>query len=349
MVYKYFDGTLTTGDNDGTSWANAYQGFQGLIDGFGWATRNQDTTCYLRNTFTMPSMQEDKINLTAPSSIDYLLNIVGCDSAGVPLTVGNYVEIIYDDDEDMYTGSALFTDDYKDDSENGSYITIENIRFQPEANKYLFTNGCGNEGRLVLKNCKTNLIALSTYDTQPLITINGHHERGAYYNIITVLNSYISITGSTEENEYFCLTNNYSLNIDFSILVMENSNSYIVGELITCNNLTVTNSTLIGIQSNSAAFANAPTCVLLSNCIYYNILLTNMYSNMYAKINCLAATANDFVSIALRDYRLKPGSALRSVSHYLVAHENMNVSNATRLNAGAYQNSEKGSEFSYAI
>lgn len=87
----YVDGTLGTGDNDGSEWQHAYQGEAGLQAAFDAVVDGQDTIINIQNTFAITSTIDVDAGGGALTSNDWL-TVVG-HIAEVELTTGNYVEL----------------------------------------------------------------------------------------------------------------------------------------------------------------------------------------------------------------------------------------------------------------
>jgi hypothetical protein len=90
----YADGTLATGNNNGTSWANAYRGCSGLQAALDSVVNGSNTIIYIRNTFSVGTYGST-IDIDTAGG-DYMnnswLKIIGCDSiTGNPLPQGQYV------------------------------------------------------------------------------------------------------------------------------------------------------------------------------------------------------------------------------------------------------------------
>lgn len=118
----YVDGTLQTGNNNGTSWENAYRGCAGLQAALDNVVSGSDTIIYIRNTFSLGSYG-NTININT-SGGDFTnnkwLKIIGCNSAaGIPLQQGQYVIL---DGENLLPGHIL-------NVPGASMVHIENVHF----------------------------------------------------------------------------------------------------------------------------------------------------------------------------------------------------------------------------
>jgi len=91
MSTCYVDGTLTTGNNDGTDWTNAYQGSDGLISAIEVDMAN---IIYVKNTFTFTAGME--------LYIMHKNKIIGCDASGNILPVGSYVTFIANNVDNLF-------------------------------------------------------------------------------------------------------------------------------------------------------------------------------------------------------------------------------------------------------
>ncbi|MGB8226609.1 MAG: hypothetical protein WCE45_07090, partial [Sedimentisphaerales bacterium] len=118
----YVDGTLQTGNNNGTSWENAYRGCAGLQIALDNVVNGSDTIIYIRNTFSIGTYG-NTIDIDTAGG-DYTnnkwLKIIGCDStAGNPLPQGQYVML---DGENLLAGHII-------NISNIHMVHIENIHF----------------------------------------------------------------------------------------------------------------------------------------------------------------------------------------------------------------------------
>lgn len=118
----YVDGTLQTGNNNGTSWENAYRGCAGLQTALDNVVNGSDTIIYVRNTFSVGTYG-NTIDIDTAGG-DYTnnnwLRIIGCDSiTGNPLPHGQYVTL---DGENLLAGHIV-------NIFNIHMVHIENIHF----------------------------------------------------------------------------------------------------------------------------------------------------------------------------------------------------------------------------
>lgn len=118
----YADGTLQTGNNNGTNWANAYRGCSGLQTALDNVVNGSDTIIYIRNTFSIGTYGNTIYIDTAGG--DYTgnkwLKIIGCDSiTGNPLPQGQYVTL---DGENILASHIVSIN-------NVNMVHMENIHF----------------------------------------------------------------------------------------------------------------------------------------------------------------------------------------------------------------------------
>jgi hypothetical protein len=118
----YVDGTLTTGNNDGTNWANAYRGCAGLRTALDNVVNGSDTIIYIRNTFSVGTYGStiDIDTIGGDYTNNHWLKIIGCDSvAGNPLSQGQYVTL---DGENLLANHIV-------NISSVNMVHIENVHF----------------------------------------------------------------------------------------------------------------------------------------------------------------------------------------------------------------------------
>lgn len=118
----YVDAALQTGNNDGTSWEDAYRGCAGLQTALDNVVNGSDTIIYIRNAFSVGTYGSTMDIDTAGG--DYTnnnwLRIVGCDdTTGFPLLAGQYVTL---DGENLLSGDLV-------NVSSRNMIWFENIHF----------------------------------------------------------------------------------------------------------------------------------------------------------------------------------------------------------------------------
>ena len=131
----YADGTLATGDNNGTSWTHAWQGeagLQTLLD-----TIAAGEIGYIRNTFTLTASLDIDQN---SGTDDNPIRIIGCDAAG---SEGGDPAVI---DADSAAVNCLNVDD-KDD------WWIENVEFKNATGHNVNVSATADVNRWVWFRC----------------------------------------------------------------------------------------------------------------------------------------------------------------------------------------------------
>jgi len=148
----YADGTLATGENDGTSWTDAYRGATGLQAALDAVVDGQDTIIYIRNTFTITSTVDVDTGGGATTSNDWL-TIIGCDAAGDELTTGNYVDLDAGDNdltgpvvEVVDVSNVMFKNIHTKDNHGAAAAADNGFELDHTGTKYGF----------VLINCKSS-------------------------------------------------------------------------------------------------------------------------------------------------------------------------------------------------
>ncbi|MGB2820042.1 MAG: hypothetical protein WBF17_03615 [Phycisphaerae bacterium] len=134
----YADGTLATGNNDGTSWADAWQGeagFQALLD-----TIAAGEVGYIRNTFTLTA----SLDIDQHSGADgNPVRIIGCDAAG---NQGGDPAVI---DADNAAANCLNVDDEDD-------WWIENVEFKNATGNNVNVSATADVYRWVFLRCHSH-------------------------------------------------------------------------------------------------------------------------------------------------------------------------------------------------
>ncbi|MGA2915818.1 MAG: hypothetical protein ABSE89_07305 [Sedimentisphaerales bacterium] len=120
-IIVYVDGTLQTGNNDGSGWENAYRGCGGLQTALNNVANGSDTIIYVRNTFSVGTYGSTiSIYLGGDYTSNKWLKIIGCDSVtGSPLPQGQYVTL---DAEDTLANHIVSIS-------NANMVHIENVHF----------------------------------------------------------------------------------------------------------------------------------------------------------------------------------------------------------------------------
>jgi len=155
----YVDGTLITGNNNGTSWIDAYRGCAGLQTALDSVANGSNTIIYIRNTFSVGTYGST-IDIDTAGG-DYTnnswLKIIGCDSAGGnPLQEGQYVIL---DGENLLSSHIL-------NVSNVSMIQIENVhltRVSASGKAGCYLTASGSKYGFNFINCKFSFCSYGLY------------------------------------------------------------------------------------------------------------------------------------------------------------------------------------------
>ena len=334
----YVDASLLTGSNNGSSWANAYKGCEGLTTAFAAVVDGSDTIIYVRGYFDFHAWgqhsgdQYYNVNKAGSAANNTWLRIIGCGSNGLPFASWeDYVR--FDSNGDSL--GAFF----EINTPAGANIHFYGIRLGvsiTDGRGFFITTTYSN---ICIESCYLDglydaVSDVSNYGGNKFTFLNCRMSGGG--NIIrqdggisckmTVLNCYLEPT-SGKANEAILVDNEIENNAIFvadSIFVggirgiaVSNSNALI----------TLVNNVFYE-QTGSAVYLNGEATASLINNIFYStqtgfvpinleggvVLLedynaTNKASGLIGA-HSLHNIPDPFVDKTNHDFRLKPGTSL---------------------------------------
>lgn len=153
MADIYLDEDLTTGAQDGTSWADAYRTWAAMVTGEA-TTLTEDTNIYIRSTGTV-SVQRDLLATDGWNVSTYILSLIG-DTANIPtLYFSNAFGIILETDLDNIEIENIIFDGADACLQiSGSANNITNCVFMNANNRGVYKAGDTGSGAVAtLRNC----------------------------------------------------------------------------------------------------------------------------------------------------------------------------------------------------